>query len=475
MQIVLDPKSEVPLYRQILEQIQSQILSCRLTPGLRLPPVRELAKELDVSVPTALRAYSELRDLGLIGSAVGSGTFVAEPTARWAGIELLKSIRVQGPINMYEPLSSQTGIRSLATAVSDPKLFHGDDFIADIRDASSSTPWAFYYAPPAGAGELLREGAAMLGQRGLTVGDDELMVGPGARASIAMILQALGSPKDAILLEDPSYLGAPSNLSSLNFRPVFVPVDDSGSLDLELAAAAIERESPKFMILRPAFGNCIGATWSAAKSDALAALVRRTGVILIEWDDACRLTYRDDPPAPISPRLRDDNLGIYLESLDDSLSPALRTSFIWSSPTLRNQILYYSRTVDAANPLYLQIAVARFLAGGAHRAHLRRVLPRFAMQRDATVAALRREMPRDVKWREPEGGLSVWFELPPDRDFSDLYEQALEAGVAIAPGWMFRNRPDAATGFRISFGMASPEGIREAVAILARLIRARLE
>lgn len=474
MQLYLDRQSEVPLYLQIVEQIQSQILSCRLTPGLRLPPVRELAKELEVSVPTALRAYSELRDLGLIGSAVGSGTFVSEPTARWAGIELLKSIRVQGPINMYEPLSSQTGIRSLATAVSDPKLFHADDFIADIRDASSSSPWAFYYAPPAGAGELLREGAALLAQRGLAVEDNELMAGPGARASLAMILQALGMPGDSVLLEDPSYLGAPSNLASLNFRPVFVPVDESGTLDLELAEAAIKRESPRFMILCPAFGNCIGATWAPDKQAALTALLRRTEIILIEWDDSCRLTYRDDPPPPISPRLRSVDQGIYLESLDDSLSPALRTSFIWSSPALRNRILYYSRTVDTANPNYLQIAIARFLARGSQRAHLRRVLPRFLVQRDATVAALRRAMPREVQWHEPAGGLSVWLELPPDRDFTNLYEEALEAGVAFAPGWMFRNRPDAGNGFRLSFGMTSPEGIREAVAILARLIRARL-
>lgn len=474
MEITLQRENDIPLYRQIVEQIQSQILGCKLTPGLRLPPVRELADRLEVSVPTALRAYSELKELGLIGSAVGSGTYVADPSTRWAGVELLKTIRVQGPLNLYEPLSSQTGIRSLATAVGDPKLFHSDDFIAELRDAGAASPWNFYYAPPAGVGELLREGSALLAQRGLVPQEDELMVGPGARAAIGLVLQALSSPGDSVLLECPAYLGAPTNLPSLHLNMVFVPVDAGGTLDLELAEAAIVREKPKFMILQPAFGNCIGQVWSDEKANRLVALVRRHGITLIEWDDACRLTYRSEPPSPLVLKLREAGHGVYVESLDDSLSPALRTSFIWSNSSIRNRILYYSRSIDPASPLFHQLAVARLLAKGGLRAHQRRVLPRLAVQRDAMVSALRREMPREVRWREPQGGYSVWLDLPENARGGGLYEESLEAGVGFAPGWMFHNNPDAARSLRLSFGISSPETIREAVAILSRIIRARL-
>lgn len=474
MDILLDREGDVPLYRQIVEQIQSQILSSRLAPGLRLPPVRDLAEQLDVSVPTALRAYSELREIGLIGSAVGSGTFVSEPSARWAGIELLKSIRVQGPINLYEPLSTQTGIRSLATAVSDPKFFHGDDFVADIRDAASSSPWAFYYAPPSGTSELLREGAALLGQRGITPGDDEMMAGPGSRATTALVLQALGAPGDLVLMEDPAYLGAPMNLESMRFRRQYIPVDDSGTLDLDQAEAAIAKERPRFLMLRPAFGNCIGAIWPPAKVAKLMEILRREEVILIESDEACRIAYRVDPPPPISLQLRGKAPAVYIEPLDDSLSPAVRTSFIWAPSELRNRILYYSRSMDLSNPQFMQLALARFMAKGGMKAHLRRVIPRFQLNRDTIVSSLRREMPREVRWREPQGGLSVWVDLPEGIDPTNLYEQALEAGVAFAPGWMFREGAHAPSGFRLSFGMASPEGIREAVAILGRMIHARM-
>ncbi|HRK21249.1 MAG TPA: PLP-dependent aminotransferase family protein [Fimbriimonadaceae bacterium] len=475
MDILLNREGDVPLYRQIVEQIQSQILSSRLAPGLRLPPVRDLAEQLDVSVPTALRAYSELREIGLIGSAVGSGTFVSEPSARWAGIELLKTIRVQGPINLYEPLSTQTGIRSLATAVSDPRLFHGDDFVADIRDAASSSPWAFYYAPPAGAPELLREGAALLGQRGINPGDDELLVGPGSRASLGLVLQALGEPDDLVLMEDPAYLGAPMNLQSMRFRRHYVPVDESGTLDLEQAEAAIAQHRPRFLLLRPAFGNCIGALWSPAKTARLLELVRKEEIILIECDDSCRMAYRVDPPPPLSLQFRGKVQAIYIEPLDDSLSPAVRTSFLWAPSDLRNRILFYSRSMDLSNPNFMQVALAKFMDKGGMKAHLRRVIPRFQLNRDTLVSSLRREMPREVLWREPLGGLSVWVELPKEVDPSNLYEQALEAGVAFAPGWMFREGPHAPSGFRLSFGMASQEGIREAVAILGRLIRARMD
>lgn len=474
MEVVLDPQSHIPLYRQIVEQIQSQILGCKLTPGVRLPPVRELAGTLNVSVPTALRAYSELQERGLIGASIGSGTYVADPSTRWAGVELLKSIRVQGPLNIYEPLSSQTGIRSLATAITDPKLFHTDEFLAEIRDAVSSNAWSFYFAPPMGVGELLREGANLLAQRGIEPAEGELLVGPGSRATMALALQALGQAGDGVLMEDPSSLGTPTTVPTLGFRPIFVSIDASGTLDLDLAERAILTERPRFLILRPAYGHCVGACWTPEKANRLVALLERTGTMLLEIDDTCRLALDEAPPPAISPRLARAGLGIYIESLDYSLSPALRTSFVWAPATVLNRILYFIRSIDPTNPTYLQSATARFLAKGGLRSHLKRLLPRLSFQRNAAMAALERHMPSEVRWRRPQGGLSVWLELPEGPNYGQLYEEALEAGVGFAPGWMLRSGPHAAQGIRLSYGLANPEAFAEASAILGRLIRSKI-
>jgi GntR family transcriptional regulator len=78
----LDPKSGVPIYRQIEDQVRYGIASGLLTPGEQLPTVRALAVELSVNPNTVIKAYTELERNGIVTSEQGSGTFVSsEPVA----------------------------------------------------------------------------------------------------------------------------------------------------------------------------------------------------------------------------------------------------------------------------------------------------------------------------------------------------------------------------------------------------------
>lgn len=78
MQILISHNSKVPIYEQIYNQIKKSILSDEISAGYPLPSMRQLAKELDVSVITTKRAYEELEKSGLIYSVVGKGSFVSE-------------------------------------------------------------------------------------------------------------------------------------------------------------------------------------------------------------------------------------------------------------------------------------------------------------------------------------------------------------------------------------------------------------
>src|SRR5215831_5478355 len=73
----LDPRSGVPIYRQIQDQVRYGIASGLLSPGEQLPTVRALAVELSVNPNTVIKAYSELEREGVLTSEQGSGTFVA--------------------------------------------------------------------------------------------------------------------------------------------------------------------------------------------------------------------------------------------------------------------------------------------------------------------------------------------------------------------------------------------------------------
>lgn len=77
MKIILKNKSDVPIYEQIEEQIKSQILEGKIGEDEQLPSIRQLARDLKISVITTTRVYNDLSEEGFIVSVAGKGYYVA--------------------------------------------------------------------------------------------------------------------------------------------------------------------------------------------------------------------------------------------------------------------------------------------------------------------------------------------------------------------------------------------------------------
>ncbi|HAG14413.1 MAG TPA: GntR family transcriptional regulator [Ruminococcus sp.] len=77
MKIVIKNKSDVPIYEQIEEQIKSQILEGLIAEDEQMPSIRQLARELKISVITTTRVYNDLTEEGFLISVAGKGCFVA--------------------------------------------------------------------------------------------------------------------------------------------------------------------------------------------------------------------------------------------------------------------------------------------------------------------------------------------------------------------------------------------------------------
>ncbi|GIP37183.1 GntR family transcriptional regulator [Paenibacillus sp. J31TS4] len=78
MNVSISSTSEKPIYQQLFEQISAQILKGELGSGYVLPPIRQAAQELRVSIITVKKAWEELERCGLINTVTGKGCFVAE-------------------------------------------------------------------------------------------------------------------------------------------------------------------------------------------------------------------------------------------------------------------------------------------------------------------------------------------------------------------------------------------------------------
>ena len=102
LNISISHTSTIPLYEQIQTQIKNQILNGSLKPGEGLPSIRNLAKELKVSIITTKRAFEELEKDGFIETVIGKGTFVSSQNT-----ERLKEITLYEIENKLEEIIKQ--------------------------------------------------------------------------------------------------------------------------------------------------------------------------------------------------------------------------------------------------------------------------------------------------------------------------------------------------------------------------------
>ncbi len=92
LKILLSNKSGIPIYEQVETQIREQIMDGTLSEGELLPSIRQLARDLQISVITTARAYSELEQQGLITTVPGKGTYVLEKDNDLVREQYLKKI-----------------------------------------------------------------------------------------------------------------------------------------------------------------------------------------------------------------------------------------------------------------------------------------------------------------------------------------------------------------------------------------------
>ena len=89
----LSNSSGVPYYRQIVNQIMYGVANGMLTPGERLPTVRQLAVDLQINLNTIVKAYNELELRGVVNTQQGTGTFVSECSTDIDPEEKMKGIK----------------------------------------------------------------------------------------------------------------------------------------------------------------------------------------------------------------------------------------------------------------------------------------------------------------------------------------------------------------------------------------------
>jgi DNA-binding transcriptional MocR family regulator len=309
-------RRDLPRYKAIAAAIEADVLSGQLRPGDRLPPLRELAQHLGVTVGTVARGYAEARNAGWITGQVGRGTFVLD---RASG-------RFQSTTDSREELIDL----SLNIPLAQPAPDLAAALRALTRDGAAQT--LLGYAPRDDASEQAA-GAAVLEQHGLSVEPARVVSCAGAQHGIGAVLEAICRAGDDVLVEELTYppFIAIARARGLRIHPVALDEDGIVPRSLEKLCRTTR---PKALYTIPTLHNPTTAILPGDRREAVAALARRHDVTIIE-DDVYRM-LAPDAPAPLASFAPERT--VYIASLSKSFVPSLRLAFIAAPDELRDQI-----------------------------------------------------------------------------------------------------------------------------------------
>lgn len=320
---------------------------------------------------------------------------------------------------------------------------------------------------------VFREAVAeWIGHTGLQVTPSQVLALAGSQQGLDLCAKLLVDPDSTLLVEAPTYLAALQVFQLFGARIRPLPLDQEG-LALGPLEAALQEGQARALYLVPSFQNPSGLCYSAARRQAVAALLDRHEVTLIE-DDPYRSICLDvtHPMQSICSYLQ-RAAWVYLGSFSKILWPGMRIGYLAASPDLMPHLLKLKQASDLHTQRPGQIAVAEWLNSTQRDADLVHLNEGYRVRRDAMQAALQSQLGDIAEWSVPQGGLFFWVRLRTGRADRDLLDKALAEGVAFMPGGAFYPAPPpTADTMRLNYSHASPEAMRRGLAILSRLIRA---
>jgi DNA-binding transcriptional MocR family regulator len=491
MHLTLRRESDVPLYRQVVEQIRALIHAGALPPSSRLPTIRELARAAGLTRLTVQSAYAELQAQGLVEGIVGRGTFVVacptQPRGPLAASAANGSILARAPapwnarglLAELASLAEHEGLISFARAIPAPETYPLREFKRALV-AAAAGPDALGYGPIQGDPLLREQVSRLLLDRGIAAPPEHVLITAGAQQGLAVILQALTRPGDVVLIEEPAYPGMIELAAQRGQRLIGVERDAEGPVPSALVAAcdaARDTHRPCLFYLVPTYHNPTGSSVSEARRTELLRIAATYDLLLIE-DDIYGFLALDGPaPAPLMAGDRTDRV-LCVTSFSKALMPGIRLGALVAPPALLPQLASARHALDLMSPPLLQRALAEYLRRGAFALHLAAAQPLYRERRDALLEALGRHLPAGA-WTRPAGGLSLWLTLPDDVDERDFFVAAVEHGVGFARGEAFYPQLHTGGHLRLSFGALPPaqieEGVQRLAAALNALRRRRLD
>ncbi len=361
-------------------------------------------------------------------------------------------------------------IISFGGGLPNPHLFPTDAFAraadATLREAPHA---ALQYSTTEGIPELREIIAASYARKdGIGIHPDEVIITNGSQQGLDLLGKALINKGDTVMVEDPTYLAALQAFSMYQATFIPVPLRESG-MDTEVLAATLsEHGNPKLLYTIPNFHNPSGITYDEHTRQRVAQSINPEETLLIEDDPYGEIRFegeRGTPFAKLTPS------AVLLGSFSKIVAPGVRLGWIVvRDPALRAKVYTAKQASDLHSSTLIQHMVYRYYRDNDSDAHVRDIAAAYKEQRDVMLKAFDEYLGDRASYTTPQGGMFTWVTLPEHIDAMQLFDLAIDEGVAFVPGEAFFTGPAQKNTMRVNYTNSTPEEIREGVQRLTRAI-----
>lgn len=349
--------------------------------------------------------------------------------------------------------AQQPGVISFAGGLPAADSFPEPDWSALPRQVKQ-------YGMSEGEPELREAIAAAAREKGLQCEASQVLVLSGSQQGLDLVAKLFVDPESPVLVESPTYLAALQCFRLFQARCVGVPLGEAGP-ELAQMEEAIKTQQPRFSYLIPSFQNPSGLCYSVEARQAVAALLDRHQLPLLEDEPYCELDYDGVAKPPISSLLKSAPW-IYQGSFSKILMPGLRVGYLIAHPSLMPHLVRLKQAADLHTNRPGQWLALEYMRSADKQARLAKLQDFYRLRRDAFAKALVEQFADLADWQVPSGGLFFWLKLKRPMDTRPLLKQALANQVAFMPGEAFFADDAPPVGYlRLNFSHTPPELIEE--------------
>lgn len=386
-------------HQALYHALRDAIRKGQLQQGDRLPATRSLANRYHLSRGTVTLVYDMLWADGYIEAQKGSGTYVAYQTpdqtppkttskpvslSTWG--QRLKAIPQAGnPQHQWSflggaPLPQREWTKALRNATRNIATLMGDRI-----------------TPTEGLFHLREAIAAHLNRaRGLTIQANDIIITNGSQQALALLIQLLIDPNDAVVIEDPSYSGTRSAIATTGGQIVPASVDHNGMI--------VDNWDAKLAIVTPGHQFPTGVVLQRNRRLALLDWAEKQNAIVVEDDYDSDFRRHGRPIEPLKV-LDTHNRVAYIGTYSRAFNRALRIGYIILPPDLKAHFIHAKQTYEPQPTALLeQQAMASFMKQGHYERYLRRMARIYAHRYDHLIDLFNTYLPQAFTWTQSEVG-----------------------------------------------------------------------